>query len=613
MIRLNETHYKEKKPTETVSYLKGILKDYGIRVEEEWLDESCVGTYSLRLSIKGTDIGTNGKGCTKEYAAASAYGEFFERLQNGILCNAMGSPYKNEKFDFLFDPYEKTLTSKELAEQNDPYMNNYFKDRKLSDASVEERAEAYRSVHKHEYMLYNEEDKYTCVPFYSVRDNKIYYLPMFSVRQSYGSNGMSAGNTPEEALVQALSEIVERHVQKIVLTSNISLPDVPDEYIKKFPYVYDMYTKMKQIDGYTVFMKDCSLGGKYPVAALVVINKNTGRYGLKMGCHPDFGVAMERTFTEAAQGNDILEYSQRSHIDFFNANVASPDNIMNSFKIGLAQYPYEIFKKKPDYEFTPVKDVSNMTHKEILDSWVAEFLNDGYDLLVRDLSNLGLPTYHILVPGMSELKNHTDKDLRADNTRAVASLMLANISNLTRENCKYVTGTIAYYSNKILENSLSSLLPESQGFELPFGNAYPGSEYLAAMCYAYCGEYGKAYNQMCKLCAYISTTSSFSDEEKAKAEAIKYYLASRCNENDHEATISILNDFFDKEIVDQINDIFEDEDKILTKQYPDIYQLVDTDPRFEPYRIGKKLIDVNRTARLKNKIDQHSLKYIFNN
>ena len=234
MIRLNETHYKEKKPTETVSYLKGILKDYGIRVEEEWLDESCVGTYSLRLSIKGTDIGTNGKGCTKEYAAASAYGEFFERLQNGILCNAMGSPYKNEKFDFLFDPYEKTLTSKELAEQNDPYMNNYFKDRKLSDASVEERAEAYRSVHKHEYMLYNEEDKYTCVPFYSVRDNKIYYLPMFSVRQSYGSNGMSAGNTPEEALVQALSEIVERHVQKIVLTSNISLPDVPDEYIKKF-------------------------------------------------------------------------------------------------------------------------------------------------------------------------------------------------------------------------------------------------------------------------------------------------------------------------------------------------------------------------------------------
>ena len=360
-MKLNQTHYKEKQPLETVAYLQKVLKENNIEVAEDWLEESCVGTHSLRLTVKGTDIGTNGKGCTREYAAASAYGEFFERLQNGILCNAMGSPRKNEKFDFLFDPNEKILSSMELVKQNDPYMHSYFKVRNLSDSSEEERAEAYRNVNKHEYLLYGMDDAYTCVPFYNLRDKKIYNLPLFSIRQSYGSNGMSAGNTPEEALVQALSEIVERYVQQIILTSKIALPNVPDEYIKKFPYVYDMYTKMKKIEGYSVFMKDCSLGGKYPVAALIVINKNTGKYGLKMGCHPDFGVAMERTFTEAAQGNDILEYSERSHLDFFNSNVDNADNIMNSFKIGLAQYPYEIFKKTPDYECVNGHDFSFIT------------------------------------------------------------------------------------------------------------------------------------------------------------------------------------------------------------------------------------------------------------
>ncbi len=612
-MKLNQTHYKEKQPLETVAYLQKVLKENNIEVAEDWLEESCVGTHSLRLTVKGTDIGTNGKGCTREYAAASAYGEFFERLQNGILCNAMGSPRKNEKFDFLFDPNEKILSSMELVKQNDPYMHSYFKVRNLSDSSEEERAEAYRNVNKHEYLLYGMDDAYTCVPFYNLRDKKIYNLPLFSIRQSYGSNGMSAGNTPEEALVQALSEIVERYVQQIILTSKIALPNVPDEYIKKFPYVYDMYTKMKKIEGYSVFMKDCSLGGKYPVAALIVINKNTGKYGLKMGCHPDFGVAMERTFTEAAQGNDILEYSERSHLDFFNSNVDNADNIMNSFKIGLAQYPYEIFKKTPDYEFTPVKDVSNMTHKEILDDWVSEFLNDGHEILVRDLSNLGLPTYHIIVPGMSELKNHTDKELRADNTRAFASILLANISGLTKEKCKYVTGTIAFYSNKILENGLGSMIPEAAGLNLPFGDKYPGSVYLAAMCYALCGEYQKAYNQIYKLCSYLDTTDYFSKEDVIKANAIRHYFASRCNGNTHEVTISILDEFFDKKIIDNIDDIFKDESKILIKQYPDIHNLVETDSRFEPYRIGRGLIDVVRAARLNNNIDQHSLENIFNN
>ena len=55
------------------------------------------------------------------------------------------------------------------------------------------------------------------------------------------------------------------------------------------------------------------MGGKYPVAALIILEKNTGKYGIKLGCHPDFGVAMERTFTEAAQKDRIFINTRKKY------------------------------------------------------------------------------------------------------------------------------------------------------------------------------------------------------------------------------------------------------------------------------------------------------------
>ena len=51
--------------------------------------------------------------------------------------------------------------------------------------------------------------------------------------------------------------------------------------------------------------------------SLIILEKNTGKYGIKLGCHPDFGVAMERTFYRSGtRTGDIYQYSGRSIIDF---------------------------------------------------------------------------------------------------------------------------------------------------------------------------------------------------------------------------------------------------------------------------------------------------------
>jgi len=60
-----ELHYKDSSPDATVDRLLKILHECGIDTEEAWGDKSSVDTYSLRVAIKGTTIGTNGKGVTE--------------------------------------------------------------------------------------------------------------------------------------------------------------------------------------------------------------------------------------------------------------------------------------------------------------------------------------------------------------------------------------------------------------------------------------------------------------------------------------------------------------------------------------------------------------------
>ena len=98
MSELQDRRYKEVEPIQTVNRVKEILNNIGIEVEEKWKDESSVGTYSLRLCIKGTDMGQNGKGMTKEFAMASAYAEFLERFQNGLFRFRMEKPTKGQVY-----------------------------------------------------------------------------------------------------------------------------------------------------------------------------------------------------------------------------------------------------------------------------------------------------------------------------------------------------------------------------------------------------------------------------------------------------------------------------------------------------------------------------------
>ena len=612
MSRQQDMHYKDTSPSDTVERLKAILASLGIEVVEDWMDESSINTWSLRVTIKGTTLGTNGKGTSREFALASAYAEFFERYQNDML----GMAYHLEKkSQFAFTAFhdEVNMTATELVSQeNNAYFDSYFKIRNMQTDSVDAKATAFARVQKVDYYIRGDSQTYVSIPFYSLKNKKTVYIPKNVYRSSYGSNGMSAGNSFEEAVVQAISEIIERHVQQRAFAEKPTFPDIPDEYIARFPYVYQRYITIRDNKKYTCMMKDCSMGGKYPVAALIIIDNTTGKYGVKLGCHPDFGVAMERTLTEATQGQDIFDYIDRSQIDFYNHGVDDDMNIYNTYKIGRGQFPYQMFGCEDTYSFTPVKDVSAMSNREIMKYLCDSILAEGYDILIRDVSYLGFPSVNVIIPELSEAFRADDRRVRAYNTRSFTTALLRNPKMINKSNCKYLIATLEYFLPSVLENSLEGYyLWYEKGEELPCSKSLWGCIYLIAMAHILCGEYGKAANRIKVLISgkcekYINSTNI------SLYQAMYYYCTAMDVLANRDSAMAYMRKIFNRDLCDAVYNLLGEENEVISKQYPSIDDYSkSTEHPFEKAEIYFNVREKLKAAQVANPINQNDLRRYF--
>ena len=369
-----------------------------------------------------------------------------------------------------------------------------------------------------------------------------------------------------------------------------------------------MYCSLKSNEEYAVYLKDCSFGGKYPVVALIIIEKNTGKYGVRFGCHPDYGVAIERTFTEATQGQNIEEFAKMNQIDFDNRNVNEWDNILNSFKVGLSQYPYQFLLESSAYKFVEPKDVSGKNNKEILNEWVGRIITAGNDILIREMSSLGFPTFQIIIPGLSELKPMSTEYAKLYNTKIFSILKLRDLRNITLKDCGYIAATIRRFKDCILENNIESYFPNCSAIHMPGEDVRKGTEYLAILCHLARKEYEKAEFYAVRIvnaCNYIE----ISEDRKHMYKAILFYCQIMKKKNSHKDAIEYLRKFFDKYICNKIDFIFENSENILYKQYSNMrtnkFSSIDN---IKEYHLCK-LSDMKK----RNPIDQRCIGEIFEN
>ncbi len=400
--RLRDAEFKDDKPLKTVERIRKILKDNGMEAEETWGESGVPYCYSIRIGIRGTTFATNGKGLTKEFTLASGYGELMERLQLGYL-----SRDDAQKSDSAVnDSQDELVSAEELLRRNRDWYEKY--------ADCAKRFTGVQLTPEEILKQFTDENgNVEATPYFCATTQTKEYIPAAVRKLIYTTNGCAAGNTLEEAVVQAISEIVERSHKMRVLTEEMTAPDIPEDVLKRYPTAYDIISYVRS-KGFSVFVKDCSLGTKFPVVCVCFIDQKSGKYHTHFGANPIFEIALERALTESFQGRSIDNLAKYSDFSYSKAYALSLNGLSQEMVKGESEKLPEFFIGKPKGEWTGAYGFSGQNNRELMKECLAFFAEQGYDVLIRDCSCLGFPTCQVLVPGYSEVfsqrfsQNHND-------------------------------------------------------------------------------------------------------------------------------------------------------------------------------------------------------------
>ncbi|MFS3860357.1 ribosomal protein S12 methylthiotransferase accessory factor YcaO [Proteus mirabilis] len=378
------------------------LTQLGFNIEEaSWLNP-VPNVWSVHIRDKDCPLCfTNGKGATKKAALASALGEYFERLSTNYFFSDFWLGADIAEGEFVHYPSEKwfPLTEDDTVPEG------------LLDARLRQFYDPEGELCGSELVdlqSSNSERGICALPFIRQSDKTPVYIPVNIIANLYASNGMSAGNTQNEARVQGLSEVFERYVKNRIISERISLPKIPHEVLARYPAVIEAITTLEK-EGFPIFSFDASLGGQFPVICVVLFNPQNGTCFASFGAHPDFGVALERTVTELLQGRSLKDLDVFNPPSFDDEEVGDQTNLETHFIDSSGLISWDLFKKDADYPFVDW-DFSGSTEEEF-HTLMSLCQQCDAEVYIMDYDHLGVYACRILVPGLSDIYPAEDLQL----------------------------------------------------------------------------------------------------------------------------------------------------------------------------------------------------------
>jgi len=311
-------------PRNTINRIKNGLRklDLDIGYSNFQISENI---YWGRVWIDSIKIVCNGKGITPELAEASAYAELVERLSAGLFY-----PVFEEQVRFNAPALYNEDTNRFLYyEWMEGYIHAHQDDLenplKIEDLLANESHLTNKDIEdiKNSRMAGHWVDGFSIV-----REEKI-KVPINFIAYIHGSNGMAAGNTIEEAMVQASCEIFERHAQIQIIKPEKTVPSIDLDSVDNAT-IQDMI-RFYQRNNVDVIIKDLSLDGLLPAVGVLFINNNLRPDRLEHrilipGVSFNLEEGLTRCFTESMQGRETLSTCRpeldrpvvhRSHVNDF--------------------------------------------------------------------------------------------------------------------------------------------------------------------------------------------------------------------------------------------------------------------------------------------------------
>ena len=203
-------------------------------------------------------------------------------------------------------------------------------------------------------------------------------------------NGPSAGNCAEEAILQGICEVVERHVSSIISRGKLNVPAIdPDSATD--PMVVEMLEKYKKA-GINLYLSDFSIEMGIPTVGVMAFDTSTfpdtSEIVWTAGTTPDPQKALSRALTETAQlGGDFNTSSNyiASGLPKF-TQIKQTDFIRNPYKtISISSLP----------------DFSNKNIKIEIEHCVAALAKKDLEIILINTIHpeLEIPAFYTIIPG----------------------------------------------------------------------------------------------------------------------------------------------------------------------------------------------------------------------
>lgn len=461
-------NYKCDSPENTINrIINGFRKtDIEISYKETKAEKDGFSFYSGSALI--FNFSTNGKGLTPELSKASAFAEMAERFCSGFsFPNFLANSYINKKVS------EEGIVNKDKL--SGFYYYNYVNDRiELGGNDIKNQpfvreflkdfASYFPSGSITEDDLNNYKFLSTWAKAYSLNKKKHKMIPISMLKHFSGSNGLAAGNTLEEAIVQGINEIFERHVLIKVIKNRIEVPTIDKKSIKDKTVLQflEFFEKLNV----EVVIKDFSLGIDAPCIGVLFINNNfkDEKNALKkdlcyrrirLGAHLDRTQALIRCFTEEFQNLNVKEYTTREFLDVLWSNwvlkmkksyrpIKGYIDLFTSYKFNSEGLKFLEKGKKVGFD-----EIYNFESNDCLDE-VNEFIRicdkNNWEILVLDhtLSPIDFPVVRVMIFPISFATDFFSKD----NDITIKDVMFRGKSCILNENIYYYTNNNDWLKSK---------------------------------------------------------------------------------------------------------------------------------------------------------------------
>jgi ribosomal protein S12 methylthiotransferase accessory factor len=202
-------------------------------------------------------------------------------------------------------------------------------------------------------------------------------------------NGPSAGNTLEEAVLQGLCEVVERHVSSIISNDHLPTPTIDPKSLTD-PAALEMIGKFDRL-GIKLFLKDFSLDTGIPTVGALAYDPSTypgqSEIVFTAGTTPHPEKSLIRAVTEIAQLAG----------DFVNRTQYRP-TLPKYQRLEEAQY---VMAAPATVPIQTLPDLSQENIRLEIEACVQALARIGLEVFVVDVTHprLGIPAVYTIIPG----------------------------------------------------------------------------------------------------------------------------------------------------------------------------------------------------------------------